>query len=84
MYIFATGTVTKPGEIGPYLDDEHAAMEQLKADGVILNAFRFAEHTGVVSFLEAETIESASELIKRLPFVEHGLMEFEFSEVVDV
>jgi uncharacterized protein YciI len=84
MYIFATGSVSKPGEIGPYLDDEHLAMEQLKADGVILNAFRFADHTGVVSFLEADSIEAAREQLGRLPFVEHELMQFEFDEVVDV
>jgi hypothetical protein len=81
MYIFATGKIVKPSEIGPHIEDEKRATDVLRDAGVILQAFRFADHPGVVSFLEADSVADARLRMSELPFVALGLMEFEYSEV---
>jgi hypothetical protein len=39
MYFFATGHVTRPGEIGRYLEEEKRILEELREQGVVREAF---------------------------------------------
>jgi hypothetical protein len=39
MFFFATGHVTRPAEIGPYLEEEKRVLAELREDGVVREAF---------------------------------------------
>jgi hypothetical protein len=39
MYFFATGHVTRPGEIGRYLEEEKRILVELREQGVVREAF---------------------------------------------
>jgi hypothetical protein len=83
VYFFATGTVSKPDQIGPHLEEETRVLNHLRAEGVVLQAFRHPTG-GVVSFVEGTDLAEVEAHMARLPFVALGLMSFEYSEVVEL
>jgi hypothetical protein len=83
MYFFATGTITHPDHIGEHMEAETRVLNELRDEGLVLDAFRKTTG-GVVSFLEAESLEEAKAGMGRLPFVALGLMTFDYAEVVQL
>ena len=62
---------------------EIRANRKLAAEGVILQSWRSEDRTKVFLILEAENIDAGRTTLRRLPFVEHGvLVDFVFDEVV--
>jgi hypothetical protein len=82
MYFFATGHVSNPGELGRYLDEEKRVLAELREEGVVRDAFSPAGGHGVISFLEGPSLQDVQAQLARLPFVAHGLLTFDYTEVV--
>jgi hypothetical protein len=51
---------------------------------LVREAFRRATGPGVVSILEASSLEEAREQMSRLPFVALGILTFEYSELIEL
>jgi hypothetical protein len=82
MYFFATGHVTRPGEIGRYLEEEKRVLAELREQGVVREAFSPAAGHGVIGILEGPSLHDVQAQIARLPFVAHGLLTFEYTEII--
>jgi hypothetical protein len=82
MYFFATGHLTRPGEIGPFLEEEKRVLAELRGVGVVREAFSPAVGHGVISILEGPSLQDVRTQMARLPFVEHELMTFDYTEIV--
>jgi hypothetical protein len=81
MYFFVTGHVSRPGEIGPYLEDEKRVLGELREQGVVREAFSPAGGHGVIGILEGPSLQEVQAQMARLPFVAQGLLTFEYTEV---
>jgi muconolactone delta-isomerase len=81
MYFFATGAVSQPDQLGPHRAEEDRVLAELRNEGVVREAFRRTAGPGVISILEAPSLEEAQAQMGRLPFVALGFMSFEYTEV---
>lgn len=84
MYFFATGTVIHPEQIARYLDEEKTVLAELRQQGLIREAFTRTGSHGVISILQASTLEDARAQMNRLPFVAHGIMTFDYTELTEL
>jgi hypothetical protein len=80
----ARGSITKPDELGPFIDDEMRVVEQLKAEGVMKALYRRAAGPGVVIVVEGENLAAIRERMNTLPFVVEGLMTLDYEEVYEI
>ena len=46
-YFHATGAVSDPSKIGPYVDEEMKILADLQAEGVVEHAYRRSQGPGV-------------------------------------
>jgi muconolactone delta-isomerase len=84
MYFFATGHVTHPDRIGPHLQEEKRVLTELRQQGLVREAFTPVGGHGVISILQAPSLEEAREQMNRLPFLAHGLMTFDYTEIIEL
>jgi hypothetical protein len=84
MIAIATGSITEPEKLGPFIDDEMRVVEQLKAEGVMKALYRRAAGPGVVLILEGPSMDAMKERMNSLPFVLEGLMTLEYEEVYEI
>jgi hypothetical protein len=84
MYFLATGTLTRPGEIGPHQQEENRVLGELREQGLVREAFRRAGGPGVIGILHAASLEEAQASMGRLPFVALGLLTFEYTELIEL
>jgi uncharacterized protein YciI len=84
MYFLATGTLTDPSQIGPHQQEETRVLTELREQGLVREAFRKAAGPGVISILEASSLEEAQAQMSRLPFVALGLLTFEYIELIEL
>jgi uncharacterized protein YciI len=84
MYFFVAGAVTQPDQLAPHMEAEARALDELRRDGVMREAFRKASGHGVIGIVEAASLEEAMAQLDRLPFVALGLMTFEYTEIVEL
>ena len=82
MKILAIGHLTGL-DITPHLEAEGRRVAELRADGLIRDVFLKSDRTGPVLVLQDTTAGRARELLASLPFVEHGLVAFEYIELND-
>ena len=82
MYFFATGHLVRPDEIGPLLEEEKRVLAELRAEGVVREAFSPAVGHGVISILEGPSLQDVQTQMARLPFVAHELLTFDYTEIV--
>ena len=81
MYLYVTGTVTDPGGLAPHAEGEARVLRELKADGVVLSAFRRHDRPGAFLIVEADSLQDAQQKLGRLPYAANGLLTFEYVEV---
>ncbi|MFF7472859.1 YciI family protein [Streptomyces sp. NPDC008092] len=81
MYLHVTGTVTDPGGLAAHAEGEARVLRELKADGVVLAAFRRDDGPGAFLVVEADSLQDARNKLGRLPYAAHGLLTFEYVEV---
>jgi hypothetical protein len=81
MIVFARGSITKPDELGPFVDDEMRVVKQLKDEGVVKAVYRRAAGPGTLLILEGASIDAIRERVDTLPFVVEGLMTLEYEEI---
>ena len=84
MIAIARGSIIEPHKLGPFIDDEMRAVEQLKAEGAMKVLYRRAAGPGVVTVLEGESMDAMRERMNTLPFVLEGLMTLEYEEVYEI
>jgi hypothetical protein len=84
MIAFARGSITEPGRLGPFIDDEMRVVRQLKDEGVMKALYRRAAGPGVVLILEGQSMDAIRERVDTLPFVVEGLMTLEYEEVYEI
>jgi hypothetical protein len=84
MIVFARGSITKPDELGPFVDDEKRAVKQLKDEGLIKAVYRRAAGPGTLLILDGESMGAVRERIDTLPFVIEGLMTLEYEEIYEI
>ena len=78
--MFARGTITEPGALAQYVEDEIRLVGELKADGVI----KAAAGPGVYLLLEGTSIDAVRERMNTLPFLAEGLMTLEYDEIYEI
>ncbi len=83
MYFFGQRTIHNPARLAGLQGAETRALQALKTEGTVLAAFR-KPTGGIVSFVQGDTEASIRERMATLPFVEHGLLTFEYTEVIDL
>ena len=81
MILHATGTITDPEKISPFVAEEIAVTEALREEGLVLEAFRRSHEPGVFLILQAESIDDARRELARLPFVAEGLLLLDLIEI---
>lgn len=85
MYFHLTGTITDPSKLAPYRDDEVRVFGELRTEGVVLHAFRRSDEPTIIYLIvAAEHDEEAREQMARLPFVDKGLLTFDYAEVTEM
>jgi hypothetical protein len=84
VLILATGTITRPAEIGPHIPDEVQVLNELKATGPVRSAFRSGAQPGFIAILDAASIDDAKADMQRLPFVAVGLMSLDYQEITEI
>jgi hypothetical protein len=84
MIVFARGSITKPDELGPFVEDEMRVVNQLKDQGVIKAVYRRAAGPGVLLILEGASIDTIRARVDTLPFVSKGLMTLEYEEIYEI
>jgi hypothetical protein len=82
MKVLAIGYTTGK-DIRPHLEAESRKVAELRAQGVVRDVFLKADRTGPVLLLNDATVDRAREQLASLPFVEHGLVAFQFIELDD-
>jgi hypothetical protein len=84
MIVFARGSITKPDELGPFVDDEMRVVNQLKDEGVMKAVYRRAAGPGALLILEGASIDAIRARVDTLPFVSEGLMTLEYEEIYEI
>jgi hypothetical protein len=84
MIVFARGSITRPGGLGPFIEDEMRVVRQLKDEGVLKAIYRRAAGPGTLFILEGASIDAIRARIDTLPFVIEGLMTLEYDEIYEI
>jgi muconolactone delta-isomerase len=84
MIVIARGSITKPDELAPFIEDEMRVVGELKAEGLMKSVYRRAAGPGTVIILEGESEDAIRARMNTLPFVAEGLMTLEYEEVYEI
>jgi hypothetical protein len=84
MYVLASGTFTERDKLAPLLTDEIAKVHQLRDRGIIPRPYRRADGSGVELLLDVSSVEDAREQLSQLPLAKAGLLDFDFTELVEL
>jgi hypothetical protein len=83
MYFLATGKVQFPERMAALQDAETAALNALRTEGTVLDAF-LLPGCGVISFVSGESAAAVDARMASLPFVSEGLLHFEYEQVFEL
>jgi hypothetical protein len=83
MRVLAIGQLTGR-DIGPHLQAEERRVAELRAEGLIRDVFLKADRSGPILLLNDTDISDARARLASLPFVQHGLVTFDYIELADV
>ncbi|MDT0469264.1 YciI family protein [Streptomyces gibsoniae] len=81
MYLHVTGTVTATDGLAAHSEEEARVLRELKADGIVLSAFRRHDGPGAFLVVEADSLQDAEAELGRLPYVANGLLTFDYVEI---
>ena len=81
MYFLATGVFTDRSKLAPLLQAEKEKLRELKQDGVIAHSYYRPDGGGVVFILQVADAEDARKRMAEFPFVQAGLLLFEYAEL---
>jgi hypothetical protein len=82
MYFFVTAAMINPDKAADYRDEESRALNELRAKGVVTSAYLRTDGQGLVGIVQGTDLADVKSHLGRLPFVAHGLMAFEYAEVI--
>lgn len=83
MKVLVIGHLTGK-DIGPHLEAEGRRVAEFQAKGLIKEIFLKADRSGPVMLLDDTTADQAPAQLATLPFVQHDLVEFEYTELNDL
>lgn len=83
MNVLVIGHLTGK-DIGPHLEAEGRRVAELQAGGLIRDVFLKADRSGPILVLNDTTADKAPAQLATPPFVEHGLVKFEYIELNDL
>ena len=81
MLVLAEGTFTVGPSGRPDGSEETQVALALAAGGAIVHAFIKLDLSGVILFVEAESLDAAESLVATLPYAEDGTLVFALSPV---
>ncbi|MFJ4847148.1 MULTISPECIES: YciI family protein [unclassified Streptomyces] len=81
MILHVTATMDESADPAPFREEEHRVLEELRAEGTVLAAFRRHDRRGAFLVAEAADPADARARLGRLPFVAHGILTLEYAEV---
>ncbi len=84
MIVLAKGSITNPDALGPQVNDEMRAVEELKAEGVMKAVYRRAAGPGVYLLPAGSSIDAIRDRVDTLPFVAEGLMTLDYEEIYEI
>jgi muconolactone delta-isomerase len=84
MIVLAKGSITEPGALAPYVDDEMRAVRELKSEGVMKAIYRRAAGPGVYLILDGPSIDALKDRVGTLPFVVENLMTVDYDEIYEI
>lgn len=82
MKILALGKLTG-ADVTPHLAEEQRVMAQWREDGFILDSFLRRDRSGAILLLEDVDAAAAEQRLRKLPFVERDVIEFDLVELAD-
>jgi hypothetical protein len=82
MKVLAIGQLTGR-DIGPHLQAESRRVAELRAEGLIRDVFVKADRSGPILLLNDTDTGDARARLASLPFVQYGLVTFDFIELDD-
>jgi len=74
---------TNTADPTPYLAEENAQVEDLRASGVLERLLLKADRSGAVILLQADDEGAAHAALSTLPLVAHGITSFAVTAVLD-
>jgi hypothetical protein len=80
-FLITAGAPTKEGWEA-YKAEEAKVVSELRAEGVLSASYRRADGAGVFGIAHGADLAAVKAQIARLPFVAHGLIEFDYVEIV--
>lgn len=80
-FLITAGAWKKKG-FEAYLAEEKQVVAELQAEGILSSAYRKLDGSGVFGVVHCSDLAEAKAQVARLPFVAHGFLEFEFTEIV--
>lgn len=83
MNVLAIGTLTGK-DIQPHIPAEQAKVAELREAGLIRDFFLKADRTGPIMVLNDVNAAEAAERLATLPFIEQGLVTFEYVELTTI
>jgi uncharacterized protein YciI len=82
MDFFITATLHKTDGLEEHRAEEDRVLSELRAEGVVSAAYRRTDGQGAVGIVHGTDLADVQAHVARLPFVAHGFMSFEYTEVV--
>jgi hypothetical protein len=85
MYFFVTATMidtNHPDDAADYRDEETRVLNELRSEGVVMSAYLRTDGRGLVGIVQGADLANVQSHLGRLPFVSHGLMAFDYAEVI--
>lgn len=84
MYFLAIGRISHPEGLAALQEAEDATLQQLRREGTVVRAFRYAEGHGVVGIFQGPDVHAVAERMGTLPFVANDHLHFDYSEIVEL
>jgi hypothetical protein len=83
VHFFATGSVSHPDKLAALSGEETRVLNQLRAEGTVVAAYRRVTG-GVVGVFQGASLVEVQAQLARLPFVANGYLTFEYVEAVEL
>jgi hypothetical protein len=82
MNFFVTAAMIKTDGAEAYGVEETRVLNELRAAGVVSAAYLRTDGQGLIGIVHGTDLADVQAHVGRLPFVAHGLMAFEYTEIV--
>jgi hypothetical protein len=82
MNFFVTATMITTDGAEAHRAEETRTLNELRGEGVVSAAYLRTDGQGLIGIVHGTDLSDVQPQLARLPFVVHGLMAFEYAEIV--